>query len=247
MIDKLKTFTHSAYIEFMKLLRRKYQIITLSEAPTAKPPYLILTHDVDLSLGSAVDMAILEYTLGLRATYFVLFSSKLYNLLESAGNSRIRMIKFLNHEVGLHYDLKAYIQYEDFTFPLKLEVGALGMQIGQEVASISMHKPEMAEINPFLDVPPLLCAQNPKFYDLYVSDSYRAWNYEYLEKLLSLEYDRVKLSLHPGLWIDEEVDRRTAISKVLERSGGERHYKYMEEMLDYWNQHPKVKAYESNS
>lgn len=231
----------------MRFLQTKYQIIPLSEALETEPPYLILTHDVDLSLASALDIAKIEYALDIQATYFILFSSKLYNIFESAGNSRLRMIKFLKHEIGLHYDLKAYRQYEDFTFPLKLEVGALGMQIGQEVSSISMHQPEIEESNPFLNVPPLLCAQNPKFYDLYVSDSYRAWDYEYLEKLLSLEYDRVKLSLHPGLWTDEEVDRGGAISNVLERSGMERHYKYMEEMLDYWNQHPKVEAYESNS
>lgn len=244
---KLRKFTHSTYVEFMKFLRLKYQIITLSEALEAEPPYLILTHDVDLSLASALDMAQIEHALGIRSTYFVLFSSKIYNIFESAGNSRLRMIKFLNHEVGLHYDLKAYKQYEDFTFPLKLEVGALGMQIGQTVLSISMHQPEIEEVNPFLDVPPLICAQNPKFYDLYVSDSYRAWDKGYLEKLLSLEYDRVKLSLHPGLWTDGEVDRSTAIGKVLERSSRERDYKYMEEMLDYWSQHPKVKAYESDS
>ena len=247
MMNELRTFTYGTYIKFLRFLQTKYAIIPLSDARFTEPPYLILTHDVDLSLASALTMARIEHEMGITSTYFILFSSELYNIFDSSNNSRLRRISKLNHEVGLHYDLKAYRRHKELTVPLNLEAGVLEMQTGKSVSSISMHQPEVDKGSPFIDVAPFICAENPALYDLYVSDSYHAWDLTYLEELLSLKHDRVKLSLHPGLWNFVEKDRNTAISDVLKCVNVEHYSKYMVKMMDYWRRHPKVKAYELDS
>jgi hypothetical protein len=63
---------------------------------------VLLRHDVDLSLGAAVQMAELEHELGASATYFLMTGSVFYNLSSRTGRHTIERLRELGHAVGLH-------------------------------------------------------------------------------------------------------------------------------------------------
>src|SRR5215470_4067193 len=54
-------------------------------------PFLVLRHDIDISLCPALEIARIEYELGVQATYFVLFRSPFSNIL-SRSNAEYKIL-----------------------------------------------------------------------------------------------------------------------------------------------------------
>jgi len=100
LIDKIKGFTFVGYKELLQCLREVYEIIPLCRLPTEDVPYLALRHDVDFSLPVALRRARLEQELGIRSTYFVLFSTRFYNLHEQRDVQIVKRIFRLGHKWG---------------------------------------------------------------------------------------------------------------------------------------------------
>lgn len=71
-------------------------------------PFIILRHDIDISLRPALEIARLEYEQGVQATYFVLFRSPFYNLLSRSNAEIIHQIHQYGHQIAAHLDLVAY-------------------------------------------------------------------------------------------------------------------------------------------
>ena len=63
-----------------------------------------IRHDVDISLKKAVEMAEFENKHRISSTYYILLSSPYYNALEAENLQRIRTLRELGMNVGLHYD-----------------------------------------------------------------------------------------------------------------------------------------------
>ena len=207
MIDEVYSFLIPTYIKLLKQLTKHYKITSLKNAPHTKPPYLILRHDVDLSIEASARMAEIEYELGVKSTYCVLFSSKHYNLYEEKTLKHLRSIIKMGHEVALHYDLEVYNLYDQkLETVLAHELKALELLTGHPVNSIAMHQPWREPLDPFENVSNIVNSANPQLAELYVTDSYRAWYMEYLLKLFSLKYDKVQLVIHASLWTDKPTN-----------------------------------------
>lgn len=98
-------FTYDAYFRFLDDARaRGYQ---LRDDFTTDPPAdgaILLRHDVDLDLESAVHLAKREREHGVHAVYFVLLTSPFYNVASTAGRDALSAIAGAAHTVGLHFD-----------------------------------------------------------------------------------------------------------------------------------------------
>ena len=100
-------FTHRWYRTFLERLRADdYDFRGFANAPAEGE--VVLRHDVDLSLESALEMARIEAEVGVESTYFVLLTSPLYNALAPANREILRRIEGLGHDVGLHFSTHAY-------------------------------------------------------------------------------------------------------------------------------------------
>lgn len=71
-------------------------------------PFVVLRHDIDLSLHLAVEIARIEYELGLSATYFVLLRSPFYNILSRSNVAIMQQIHQYRHQIATHLDLTFY-------------------------------------------------------------------------------------------------------------------------------------------
>jgi hypothetical protein len=71
-------------------------------------PFVVLRHDIDISLRPALGIARIEYEQGIHATYFVLLRSPFYNVLSRSNAELILQIHQYGHQVATHLDLAAY-------------------------------------------------------------------------------------------------------------------------------------------
>ena len=97
-------FTIQKYRELLEaLLETGYAFLTANEyysVPQDRRPehLIILRHDVDMLPENSLTTAILEHTLGIRATYYF----RIVN--ESNNPAIIQKIVTLGHEIGYHYE-----------------------------------------------------------------------------------------------------------------------------------------------
>jgi hypothetical protein len=71
-------------------------------------PFVVLRHDIDISLRPALEFAHLEHEQGVQATYFVLLRSPFYNVLSRRNAEIMLQIHQYGHHIALHVDLAAY-------------------------------------------------------------------------------------------------------------------------------------------
>jgi len=196
---ELTKFDLRTYIRLMTYLRQIYRIVPFCEIPDEDVPYLILRHDVDVSLESALKMAEVEYKMGLRSTYFVLLSGNHYNSFEGRSAAIIKQMSGLGHEIGLHYDLNQYRCYAKNTVQaLETELRALESIIGKKVRSISSHAPSGP--GSFLSISSCINADDPCLRGVYIHDSRKLWTIKSLYILLDNRPRKVQLLIHPFHW-----------------------------------------------
>jgi len=71
-------------------------------------PFVVLRHDIDISLRPALELARIEHEHGIQATYFVLLRSPFYNVLSRANTEIMHQIHHYGHQIATHLDLTAY-------------------------------------------------------------------------------------------------------------------------------------------
>ena len=110
--------------------------------PTLHSHVVLLRHDIDISLQSAVKMARFEHSMGVKATYFIRLNSTFYNPFSQHEFPLLQEIINLGHDIGLHFDPSFYQNAGlDLLEGVRREKNALGSMLGQEVNAISQHRP----------------------------------------------------------------------------------------------------------
>ena len=71
-------------------------------------PFLVLRHDIDLSLRPALEIARIEHEQGVQATYFVLLRSPFYNVFSRSNAEMMSQIHGYGHQIATHIDLAFY-------------------------------------------------------------------------------------------------------------------------------------------
>jgi peptidoglycan/xylan/chitin deacetylase (PgdA/CDA1 family) len=185
-----------------------------------KENFLILRHDVDFSPEAALQMAEIEAEIGIKATYFVLFSSIFYNLLNEKYIAFPRRLVKMGHEVGLHYDLRALelTGAKNISKIILQENDILTKLAGAEVKSIAMHNPSLSGIDSI---------QKTKFvnaYDAnytkniaYFSDSCGAWRDSLVMHLKKNNFPRqMQLLIHPIFWGTTSLSRWEILGRFIQ-------------------------------
>jgi hypothetical protein len=239
-------FTYDAYKAILEHLKKTHRLGPFSGARRGAGPYVILRHDVDGSLVPALRIAEVERRLGVRATYFVGFSMKYYNLSEEHDQACLRELTAMGHEIGLHYDALAYLrQRASARRILEDELRTLGRLAGRPVSVVARHNVNLSGKDPFAGSRRPLNAYNHEFFKdaLYISDSCRAWYLGDLERLLSDPPQRVQLLTHPMLWTETVCDRETLLDRFFDEIEGENAV-YKESWKGLWRSAARVKSYD---
>lgn len=209
-------FTFSDYRKMLRvLLEKEYLPIRFCDTGTSFGRVAIIRHDVDMSPQKALDIGLIESEARIKSTFFVLLSSRYYNLISGENREAVKEIIRQGHEIGLHFDVTNYDEncsLEELCDAIKRERLLLETLFDIQVKSMSWHIPkkELIGVNiPALDEIGLLNAYDPKFYNgyKYVSDSMMRWREpidEYLEKAA---YEKMQILTHP-IWYRVKQDKR---------------------------------------
>lgn len=108
---------------------------------------VILRHDIDTQLDTALKMAKIEYSKNIRSTYFIRFHSHAYNPLCFKDANKIRELTYMGHEVGLHYEPDYYSLLKmDFKKFFLHELDILSSLVGEQVVSVAPHEPTRTKV-----------------------------------------------------------------------------------------------------
>jgi hypothetical protein len=193
--------------------------------PCIERDFLVLRHDVDFSPEAALQMAELEASMDVKATYYLLFSSSYYNLISEEYIQFPKKLAELGHEVGLHYDVNILemIGNDDLIGVVKLQSNFLSELAGSEVKSIAMHNPSIYGIDPFketkFNAAKLINAYNNHYTDkiAYFSDSCGAWRDDFVECLNKKGFPaQMQLVIHPIFWGTNSLTRWKSLDDLIE-------------------------------
>jgi hypothetical protein len=175
-------------------------------------PFVVLRHDIDISLRPALEIARIEYEQGIQATYFVLFRSPFYNILSRSNMEMLLQIHQYGHQIATHLDLTAY---DNDCAKALMEVEVMSQfypYINTQL--VSLHS--SCDLN---QMPIGVFQQLNNVYGAairgeiaYISDSTGRWRYGHpLDSEAFCTRKPIQLLTHPIWWIQEG---ETAIQKL---------------------------------
>ena len=197
-------FTPAAYRDLLEsLLARGYSVRGYADADPGQR-HLILRHDIDMSLDAALPIAEIENVLSLKAHYFVLLRTEMYNVFSAGARDVLRRLGRLGHAIGLHLDASLYgndaAQLEQAA---KQECAVLEAATGEPVRAVSFHRPAQALLGHAEPLAGRLHAYQPRFFTEmgYCSDSRGEWGHGHpLEHAAVREGRGLQLLTHPIWW-----------------------------------------------
>lgn len=209
-------FTYQAYKELLTLLKEYDYTICDYHNYAQADRSVIIRHDIDLQIEKAVRMAEIEHEMGVTSTYFVLVTSNFFNVFSKRNQESLRQICSMGHAVGLHFDEVKYdAQTTDLVQAMEQEAALLGQCLGQEVKSLSMHRPSKATLEADYKVAGgrIVNSYGEEFFrrHKYVSDSRRNWREDVIGIIKSGTYDRLHVLTHPFWYDDEERSASEAL------------------------------------
>lgn len=227
-------FTYAFYSSVLSALKEQgYSFVNYDNYRDAAK-CVILRHDIDNSIDAAKRLAALEEGEGVRSTYFVLLRTDFYNVASQASLSGIREIQGMGHEIGLHFDEKAYgvISHEEIVESILKECRILGEIIGSPVKSVSMHRPSKDLLGADIQIPGIVNSYSKVFFNefKYLSDSRRNWREPVMDIIQSDQYARLHILTHAIWYHETDMGLRETVKAFIERANGER-YRQMEDNI----------------
>lgn len=198
------SFTLQHYREILEIAKSNgYTFLGFHESsPSPRRKVIYLRHDLDVCIEESLDMAALEAELGVRATYFILLDSPLYNPLSVDSIELITQIQEKGHWIGLHLD-SVFLTSGD-KGRLEEEVQCFLEFFGNKlnlVPVISFHRPVPEVLGK--DFRTFVSVYSQRFFvDIkYISDSRGVWREGCPCQLLERGiYTALQILVHPIWW-----------------------------------------------
>ena len=172
-----------------------------------KKPIILLRHDIDLSLDSAIKIARIEQEYGISSCFMIMTNSPFYSIKDK---KKILYIKNLDHEIGLHFnfgirDNNNKINVDKFINEMNNQANLLKDIISEDIYSISFHRPLPQLCKGSLYVGNRINAYSLELMDWYLSDSKGNWREgNPLPKLKSPKKSILQLLTHPFWWAEDD-------------------------------------------
>lgn len=206
-------FSYFHYEETLKKIKETHRF---SDFFNCNKKDVILRHDVDVSLRSALKIAQIENKLEIESTFFILFHAELYNPFNVDSLKIIKEIVKLDHKIGLHYNGGFYTQNNlEPSESIKKELELMEQHFDTPVRVISAHDPGVSK-QFILHLPKgVLNAYSDEFIKnrKYVSDSVQNWREDCFCQNFS-KYDEMQILTHPIWWTENSLERNQVLHNL---------------------------------
>jgi len=215
-------FTYDWYDEFLaRLLADGARFRSYGEEIASGD--VLLRHDVDLSPERALRMARIEADRGVRATYFLLVSSPMYNPLDRTTRKVIAELDAAGHDVGLHFSTHQYWAVSEPPTERQLrdrvveEQAVLGALPVEPIDIVSFHLPPDWVLERTFEG--IDSTYEPRFFgDIgYRADSDQRWRDE--PPLPDGRPEKLQVLTHPGLWGEEDGSFEERVREATDETG----------------------------
>jgi len=204
-------FTYHNYMNILEKLKGKgYQFGSFKDAEIllkGEKPFVMLRHDIDLSLKKALEIAELEAEHGVVSTFFFMTRSDFYNIFSKEGFDIVTRILGLGHHLGLHFDCAPYPvnhTVEDLARACANEINMLEHWFEKTVEIVSYHRPNKLVLTGNRQLSkPLPHTYMPIFTKEihYYADSRGQWKYgNPLDSEAFKKGEPLHLLIHPVWW-----------------------------------------------
>lgn len=205
-----RQFTIKGYIHLLELaLKNNYTFIDFNKSVIEKTNKLcLMRHDVDVDLKAAAEMSSIENSLNVKATYFLMLRSPVYNLFGRQNHKYVETILKNNSTIALHYDEGFYPSGDkNLQAHIETEAAVLENMFGQKISTVSFHQPGLKIISNEIRIKNFINTYDKE--DLkgvnYFSDSNKVWKSETAWEIFeSGKYPKIHLLVHPMWWITEK-------------------------------------------
>jgi hypothetical protein len=233
----MKDFTCKTYKELLTTFQKKgFQFITVEEYFTSKynigRPFVMMRHDVDRRPNNSLQMAKIENSLGIKATYYF------RTISQTLKPTIIKEIANLGHEIGYHYECLAETNGDYKKAIQDFEVNLSKLNELYSIKNIAMHGRPTSKWDSRLlwdkyDYKKYGILSEP-YFDidfqkvLYITDASRSWNNESInlrdkvdsdfnflfnhtnEIISNIEKnqlpDKIMINIHPEHWTNSNMD-----------------------------------------
>jgi hypothetical protein len=222
-----KEFTYAYYTEFLARLAGQYTFISFREGKDLPEkdnrPYVILRHDIDMDLESALQLSLLEKNAGIISTYFFLVRNPLYNIFSGSGAELVKGILANGHRPGLHFDCALYDDIDDTNINdyIRKEVCLIENFFDRPVEAVSFHRPGSLEMSG-VEIGELPSTYEKVFLERfdYFSDSKGEWaRGNPLRSGSFAESKNLHILAHPVWWNETPMTPFECLTDVLGRLG----------------------------
>lgn len=213
----MQKFSYEYYKHMLKMaIEEGYFLSSFERYDKSNKKTVIIRHDVDYTLNGVYQLADIEKSLNVTATYMFRVHAHEYNLCAPHVMSMINYLKSHGHGIGLHYETTA-IAIALKVDPRKIlenDITLLGQIIESTVRSGSEHRdishviheaPYYHELHDprdyfeFWAMAPEYCREMK-----YLSDSNGVWREGDLTQHIG-RYDRFQILVHPDWWFDSNL------------------------------------------
>jgi hypothetical protein len=187
-------FSLSHYVDTVNDYREAgYKLIQVKDLHTIndEDKYLLIRHDVDLSLKAAEELSAMEHVHGIPTSYYILLYSPIYNPLAPDNLAHIKQIAKYGHEIGLHVDSRYERTWDVISDDMRILSNITGTVVNSYVQHFINETPEVnfpAKIDGLRDV------RKARF--KYLSESSMNWREgcfcNHVDK-----YKRLTVAIHP--------------------------------------------------
>lgn len=212
-------FSFRHYFEVLNNVRDSYDYIGPFRDlhVRKKASFIVLRHDVDISLNHALKLAKMESDEDIQSTFFILLHSPFYNALTKKNVGIISKISSLGHEIGLHYDTDFLSKsLKTARKQIKDEARILESIIGKKIISVTQHNPSTTVklnhvVSGFLNAMDNVLTKNA----IYISDSVQNWRKGCMCNHVN-KISQFQILTHPIWWQEKSSPLHVILKNIKE-------------------------------
>jgi hypothetical protein len=219
-VREIRSFSYLEYADLIRKVIASDRYMDFGEIGPDTESFIVLRHDVEFSVERSLQMARLEWMLGIRSSYFFQIRNDAYNLFSARNIQAVREIGQMGHHIGLHVHLGMLDHTNRIRDYIVQDAEAMEKMIKMPIDRFSYHRPSKEVLSLNLKIDGMINTYDEKYFEFrignldklnihYLADSRHQWKYGYPDENTISKYPKLQLLIHPDEWTIEGHDTKS--------------------------------------
>jgi len=208
----MNKFSHKEYISILKKIKSNYNILDYTDINKDIESFAIIRHDIEFSPYRALNLAKIDYSLGIQSSFFIQLRNNCYNALSKENLDIINKIKKLGHYIGAHINTSNLNTAKGLTSFILQDITTLKEYTGLKIDRFSFHRPTKNQLRIPIKIPNIINAYDTPYFHyfeskkpkklnvMYLADSNHQWKWGTPTKSNFSKNKKLHINFHPFSW-----------------------------------------------